>query len=54
MLGYQKGQQVRWHENGEMGIILWVTNQGSIGVKWSSGEYGEYNYKVEELLMLTD
>ncbi|CDG30031.1 MULTISPECIES: hypothetical protein [Bacillus] len=54
MLGYQKGKRVRWHEDGEMGIILWTTNQGSVGVEWDSGEYGEYNYEVDELLMLVD
>lgn len=54
MLGFQKGKQVRWHEDGEMGIILWTTNRGSVGVEWDSGEYGEYNYEVDELLKLVD
>ncbi|MCX2885910.1 hypothetical protein OQE43_16565 [Bacillus velezensis] len=54
MLGYQKGKQVRWHEDGEMGIILWTTNRGSVGVEWGSGEHGEYNYEVDELLKLVD
>ncbi len=54
MLGYQIGKRVRWHEDEEMGIILWTTNQGSVGVEWDSGEYGEYNYEVDELLMLVD
>jgi len=38
-------------ENGEMGIILWTTNRGSVGVEWDSGEYGEYNDKVDELFV---
>lgn len=41
-------------EEEEMGIILWTTNRGSVGVEWDSGEYGEYNDKVDELLMLAD
>ncbi|GJI61928.1 hypothetical protein BVSY1_10840 [Bacillus velezensis] len=34
-----------------MGIILWTTNRGSVGVEWDSGEYGEYNDKVDELFV---
>lgn len=41
-------------EEEEMGIILWKTNRGSVGVEWDSGEYGEYNDKIDELLMLAD
>ncbi|MDJ1631113.1 hypothetical protein QNN00_15210 [Bacillus velezensis] len=41
-------------EEEEMGIILWTTNRGSVGVEWDSGEYGEYNDKIDELLMLAD
>lgn len=48
----EKGQRVKWNENGDCGTVKWVTNRGSFAVDWDNGEYVEYTSDCQNLITI--